>query len=174
MLTRDQWRGVLAFAEAVDAKVGLSFAVSDGTRGPNGEWTSGQAERLIELTRAEDSEIAFAEFFNEPNFPGLAKLAKGYSAADYARDFTRFREWARRSAPGMTIVGPGGVGEKTLEGLPAAVFGKLLRSDDLMQATPNSVDAVSYHFYGDMSQRCGGEGAKTAHKAAALTPGWLT
>ncbi|MET0179863.1 MAG: hypothetical protein ABW194_05200 [Novosphingobium sp.] len=173
VLTRDQWRGVLAFAKAVDAEVGVSFAVSDGTRDPGGAWTSGQAQRLIDLTRAEGAEIAFAEFINEPNFPALAKLPNGYSAADYARDFASFRDWARRSAPGMTIVGPGGVGESALDDLPVAVSGKPQSSDELMRASPNSLQAVSYHFYGDVSQRCGAGRGKSADKAAALTPGWL-
>ncbi len=33
-LTRDQWKGVVAFSKAVDAPIVTSFAVSAGTRGP--------------------------------------------------------------------------------------------------------------------------------------------
>jgi heparanase len=42
-----------------------------------------------------------------------------------------------------------------------------------MKANPNSLDAVSYHFYGSVSQRCLGLGIGTAVKAHALGAEWL-
>jgi hypothetical protein len=40
-----------------------------------------------------------------------------------------------------------------------------------MKANPGALDVVAYHFYGGVSQRCGGAGE--VKKDAALTPGWL-
>jgi hypothetical protein len=52
ILTRDQWRGVIAFSKAVDAPMVTSFAASGGTRGADGLWKTDQAQRLVELTKA--------------------------------------------------------------------------------------------------------------------------
>jgi hypothetical protein len=49
----------------------------------------------------------------------------------------------------------------------------MLLTEALMKATPGTVDAVSYHFYGDVSQRCVSRRPTTANRAEALTPGWL-
>ncbi len=174
ILTRAQWRGAVDFAKAVGARIGVSYAVGEGSRGPDGVWRTEQAQRLLDLTRATGGEIAYSEFINEPNAASLGSLPKDYSVADYTRDFRVFREWARRAAPGMKIVGPGGVGEGgDLSQIPVASRAKMLLTDALMKANPGTVDAVSYHFYGDVSQRCANRRPKTASRADALTPGWL-
>lgn len=174
ILTRDQWRGVLDFARAVDAKVGVSFAVSEGPRGPDGVWKTEQAQRLLDLTRSAKSELGFAEFINEPNAASLGRLPKDYSVADYTRDFAIFHGWAREATPNTKIVGPGGVGEGgDLSKIPVAMLAKMLLTEELMKANPNTVDAVSYHFYGGVSQRCANTQAKKAQQSEALTPEWL-
>lgn len=174
ILTRAQWRGVIDFAKATDAKIVTSFAVSDGPRDGNGVWQTDQAQRLIDLTREAGGSIAAAEFINEPNAAAFGNLPKTYSVADYTRDFGIFRTWAKRAAPDMTIVGPGGVGEGAgMQNIPVAMLGKLLLSEELMKASPNTVDAVSYHFYGDVSQRCANMRPKSADRSVALTPEWL-
>lgn len=173
-LTREQWRGVVDFAKVADARIGISFAASPGARDSNGVWRSDQAQRLLDLTRASGGDIAFAEFINEPNVSGMGNLPKDYSATDYARDFRIFHSWAKSTAPNMTIIGPGSVGEGGLFGaIPVESNSGLLRSQDLMQANPNSLNAVSYHHYGSVSQRCARMLGSSADKAAALTPGWL-
>ena len=48
---------------------------------------------------------------NEPTFATIGGAPNGYDAAAYARDFAVFRAFAKQSAPGMLILGPGGVGE---------------------------------------------------------------
>ena len=75
----------------------------------------------------------------------------------------------------MKILGVGGVGEAGLlsEVPVAAEFGSHVSTEDMMKANPGSVDAVSYHFYGSVSQRCLGLGIGTAAKANALTADWL-
>lgn len=174
VLTRAQWRGVLDFANAVGAKVGVSFAVSAGARDANGAWRTEQAQRLLDLTREAGGEISFAEFINEPNAAALGRLPEGYADADYTRDFGIFHAWAREAAPHLQIVGPSSVGEGAFNGdIPVAFRGRMLLTENLMKASPNTLDAVSYHFYGDVSQRCANIRPTTADKAAALTPAWL-
>ena len=174
VLTRAQWRGLVGFARAVDARIGVSYAVSAGARGADGVWKSDQAQRLLDLTREAGGDLAFSEFINEPNAASLGNLPKNYTVADYTRDFAIFRRWAKQAAPAMTIVGPGGVGEGAgLGRIPVASLAKILLTDKLMEANPNTVDAVSYHFYGAVSQRCHGRGPAEADKAQALSPAWL-
>src|SRR5690242_17650551 len=43
VLTRKQWKGVVDFSQAVDAKIISSFAGSDGVRDANGVWTPAEA-----------------------------------------------------------------------------------------------------------------------------------
>ena len=73
------------------------------------------------------------------------------------------------------ILGVGGVGEAGMLGNqpPDSQFGSHVSSNDMMKQNPNSVDAVSYHFYGSVSQRCLGLGIGTAIKDLALSPQWL-
>ena len=176
VLTRAQWRAVVAFSKAVDAPIVTSFAVSKGTRGADGVWTTTQAQRLLDLTREAGGSLYAAEFFNEANMPSAApEMPQGYTAANYAAEFRLFRDWARRAAPGMKILGVGGVGEAGLlsEVPVAADFGSHVSTEDMMKGNPNSLDAVSYHFYGSVSQRCAGLGIGTAQKPDALTARWL-
>ena len=174
ILTRAQWRGVVDFAKAVNARIGVSYAVGEGARGPDGVWKSDQAQRLLDLTRAAGGDIAYSEYINEPNAASLSSLPKNYSVADYTRDFAIFRAWAKKAAPGMPIVGPVGVGEGAgLGKVPVASLEKMLLTEKLMEANPGTVDIVSYHFYGAVSQRCQGRGPQVADRAQALTPAWL-
>ena len=173
VLTRDQWKNVVAFSKTVDAPIVTSFAVSGGTRGPDGVWKTDQAQRLVDLTREAGGKLYAAEFFNEANMPGAAQgMPANYSAENYAAEFRIFRDWARKAVPDMKILGPGGVGEATLK-IPVNAMGAAVSSADMMKANPGSVDAVSYHFYGTVSQRCAKLGIGTAVKAEALSPAWL-
>lgn len=176
VLTRDQWKNVVTFSKSVDAPIVTSFAVSNGTRGADGVWTPVQAQRLVDLTREAGGTIHAAEFFNEANMPSAApQMPKGYTAENYGAEYRLFRDWARKAVPGMTILGVGGVGEAgLLKDVPVpAELGSHVSTEDMMKANPGSVDAVSYHFYGSVSQRCLGLGIGTAVKADALTPRWL-
>lgn len=176
VLTREQWKNVVAFSKAVDAPIVTSFAVSNGTRDANGTWTPVQAQRLVDLTRAAGGTLYAAEFFNEANMPSAApQMPKGYTAANYGAEFRLFRDWARKAVPDMKILGVGGVGEASLlKDVPVpAEMGAHVSSEDMMKANPNSVDGVSYHFYGSVSQRCAGLGIGTAQKQDALTASWL-
>jgi hypothetical protein len=75
----------------------------------------------------------------------------------------------------MKIVGTGGVSEGTLMKTPPAMLrgGKFLTSNAMLAANPGILDAVSYHFYGNVSQRCGGPSSLDAARVDALSPAWL-
>lgn len=180
VLTRKQWRDVVAFSKAADAPIVTSFAVSGGTRDADGSWTTEQAQRLVDLTKEAGGTLYAAEFFNEPNIPAAAVgMPEGYGAEDFGREFRVFKDWAGKVVPDMKILGPGGAGEGTLFkelekiGADNPLFAGHVSSEDMMKANPGSLDAVTYHFYGSVSQRCAAMGMGSADKDAALTPAWL-
>lgn len=171
VLSRDQWRGVVAFAKAVDAKIVTSFVASPGGRAADGSWKPEQAQRLLDLTRESGGSIHSAELFNEPTIPTHGAFPKDYTPTHFARDFRIFRAWASKAAPEMKLTGPGGVSEGTMmkKSESTASMG-LLSSDDLLSEMPGAFDIFSYHFYGTVSQRCG---TPPSQKDQALTPAWL-
>jgi heparanase len=156
ILTRRQWQGVVDFSQSVDAPIVTSFASSPGTRDAVGVWTPDQANRLLAYTRSVGGRIAAAEFINEPNLAEMGGAPAGYGATAYGRDFRLFRSFMKQTSPETMILAPGTVGE------PA------IASDLLAAAGP--VDAFSYHYYGTLSERCGGESTP----AAALSEDWLS
>src|SRR5262249_21714370 len=95
VLTRSQWKGVIDFAHAVNAKLVSSFTASQGVRDASGRWTPDQARRFVATTKAAGGDIAAAEFFNEPDMPSFGGAPAGYTAADYARDLAIFRTFAK-------------------------------------------------------------------------------
>src|SRR5262245_56058405 len=151
VLTRAQWKGVVEFSQAVNAKLVSSFTISEGARDASGAWTPDQARHLLAFTKAAGGEIYAAEFFNEPDLPSFGGAPAGYKAADFARDFAVFRDFVKREAPTLKIAGPGSVGEAVL--LPATGRAEtatgLLSTADMLTATPRPMfDILSYHFYG--------------------------
>ncbi len=113
VLTRKQWKGVIDFARAADARIVTSFAVSAGTRDDAGVWTPEQARKLVAYTQSVGGSIAAAEFMNEPTFAEIGGASKGYDGKAYARDFAVFQKFAKTHLPGVIILGPGGIGEGT-------------------------------------------------------------
>ena len=153
VLTRQQWKGVVEFAQAVNAKLVTSFATSPGTRDASGVWTPIEARQLLDYTRTVGGRIAAAEFMNEPTLAAMGGAPKGYDAAAFARDIAVFRRFASQSAPDMIVLGPGGVAEG-LRLAPIGIAPNMLKSEDLLQATGPVFDAFSYHSYGATSKRC--------------------
>jgi len=172
VLTHAQWKGVLDFSRAVDAKIVTSFATGRGVRDAVGAWTDGQARRFVNFTKANGGSIAAAEFMNEPTLAAMGGAPKHYDAAAYGRDFRRFRAFAKEAAPDMLILGPGSVGETT--GSWGVAYGDLpiLKTRDLLLASGPGVDAFSYHHYGASSRRCAAMGMQTTANAA-LSEEWL-
>jgi hypothetical protein len=174
VLTRAQWKGVVDFAKATDARIVTSFAISPGTRDTAGTWKPDQMGALLAYTASVGGEIAAAELFNEPNVAGMGGAPKGYDAAAYGRDFKAFLAAARAAAPGLKVLGPGSVGEGGMLagriGLPG-----MLSSEDLLSASGPGLDAVSFHHYPGVSKRCAGLGAAAGPHSpeAALGEEWL-
>jgi hypothetical protein len=171
VLTRAEWKGVVDFSHAADAKIVSSVAVSAGARDANGIWTPEQAKALYEYTKRIGGSIAATEFMNEPTFPGAGGAPAGYDAATFAKDVKVFEPFLRKESPKTIFLGPGGV----MEGIPIAGGGpggmimNILPSEDLMKATGPAYDVMSYHFYGAVSRRCGG----SLKVEQALTADWL-
>lgn len=173
VLTRQQWKGVVDFSNAVGAKIVTSFAVSPGTRDAAGVWTPEQAQQILAYTRSVGGSIAAAEFMNEPTMPEMGGAPKGYDNAAFGRDIAVFRSFAKQAAPGMIVLGPGGVGEGSPI-MPATM--KIMKTEDILAVTGPVFDAFSYHTYGAVSSRCySAMGASaTTTRDAALSQDWLS
>jgi len=173
VLTRQQWKGVVEFSHAVNARIVTSFATGVGTRDAGGAWTPQEASKLLAYTKSLGGDIAAAEFMNEPTAAAMGGAPNGYDAAAYGRDMAVFVPFMRKAAPDMIILGPGSVGEggvfEMFAGMP------FLKSEDLLKATGPVFDMFSYHFYGAVSQRCASMGQSAMTTAeAALSDEWLS
>jgi heparanase len=157
ILTRPQWRGVVEFAQAVDARIVTSFAVSPGARDATGAWKPDQASSLLAYTSSIGGNIAAAEFMNEPDLAEMGGAPAGYDATAYTRDFRAFHAFLKQTAPETLILGPG-----TVSASQAAA--------DLLAASAPGLDTVSYHYYGTLSERCIGKSTPEA----ALSEEWLS
>jgi len=157
VLTLRQWQDVIDVSRAIDAPIVTSLAISAGTRDSGGVWTPKQARRLLAATRQAGGRIAAAEFMNEPDLPAIGGAPDGYDATAYKRDFAVFSAFIKREAPDSRILGPGTAGDA-----PAVA--------DLFSASAPDIDAVSYHYYGALSARCGGQ----QMPEAALSEQWLS
>jgi Glycosyl hydrolase family 79, N-terminal domain len=160
VLTRQQWRGVVDFSQAVGAPIVTSFAVSPGTRDATGAWTPEQASHLLAYTASIGGHIAAAEFMNEPNV-ATAGVTASDDAAAYGRDFKNFRSLMKQQAPEVLILGPG-------------MAGATDAASSLLAASGPGLDVFSYHHYGALSERC--TGASTSDEAmseTALSEEWL-
>jgi heparanase 1 len=170
VLTRAEWKGVLEFAHAVGAEVMTSFAISPGTKGADGIWTSTQAKALLDFTKASKGRIAAAEFMNEPTLAAMHGAPKDYDAAAFAADIKVFRSFLREQSPDTLLVGPGGVAEGGSTAFPV----KIISTEDMLKATGAIFDVFSYHFYGATSRRCTAIGrGRGITIDRALSPDWL-
>ena len=174
VLTRRQWKGVIEFAHAVDAKLVTSFATSAGTRNPAGIWTSDQARQFLAYTKSIGGTIAAAEYMNEPTYAEMGGAPKGYDAVAYGRDFSVFLPFMKKAAPDMLILRPGGVGEG-IALAPIGLAGSIIKSEDILKATGPHFDGFSYHSYGGTSKRCASMGPASQTTAeAALSEDFLS
>ncbi len=167
ILTRKQWKGVVDFSRAVDARIISSFAGSDGVRDSNGVWTPAEAQKILAYTKSLKGEIAAVELFNEPNQGVGTSRETPYDAAVYGRDFHVFLPFIRQAAPDMVILGPGSSGEESST--------YRMKSADLMAASGPGIDAFSYHFYGARAVRCSFRGPEhQTTSALGLSEDWLS
>lgn len=165
ILTRSQWKGVVDFSKSVNGKIVSSFPISEGIRDEKGQWTSKALKPIMDYTHSLGGEIVAAEMFNEPSHASHGDAPKGYNAANFAADFSIFKEVVKKEYPQLTILGPGSTGEGGI--IPSQdIF-----VDNLLSAPPKPVfDVFTYHFYGSVSKRCGGN--QTVEKA--LSAEWLS
>jgi len=174
VLTRRQWKGVIDFAHAVDAKLVTSFATSQGTRNRAGVWTPDQARQLLTYTKSIGGSIAAAEYMNEPTYAEMGGAPKGYDATAFGRDFSVFLPFMKKTAPDMLVLGPGGVGEG-IALAPIGLAGSIIKSEDILKATGPQFDGFSYHSYGATSKRCASMGPASQTTAeAALSEDFLS
>lgn len=176
VLTRKQWKGVIDFSKAADARIVTSFAISGGVRDASGVWTPVEAKKIFAFTKANGGAIAAAEMFNEPNLATMGGAPKGYDAAAYGRDFRAFDAFVKKTAPKMQVLGPSGTGDLGFgDKTESAVAGiKLIKSEDMLRDEGPGLDAFSYHYYGAVSQRCKQFGpSMLTSPDAALTEDWL-
>lgn len=159
VLKRSQWRELVRFSKQLGLPIITSFPVSAGTRDKHGLWQQEQAKRLLALTKVYGGKIAAAEFANEPNLTKLGELPVDYSAQDFALDYQIFRDFMRKQAPRVIILGPGTSGE-----------GGDIRAENIIAATRGDYQALSYHFYGALSQRCNKDDVQADD---ALSETWL-
>ena len=157
VLTAHRWRDVVEFSKAIDAPIVTSFAISLGTRDRKGVWQPNSARQMIAATRAAGGQIAAVEFMNEPDLPAIGGAPAGYGVAAFARDFVAFHAFMKRAAPQVMILGPGTMGREPL-------------AAELFRTSASAIDAVSYHFYGALSERC----APAQSADAALSEEWLS
>src|SRR5580704_9438444 len=174
VLTRPQWKGVVDFSKAADAKLVTSFSTSPGTRDAQGLWTPKEARKLLAYTKAVGGSIAAAEYMNEPTYANMGGAPKGYDDDAYGRDIAVFRPFMKQAVPEMILLGPGGVGEG-FELAPIGLAGNQLKSEDLLRAAGPAFDAFSYHSYGATSKRCASMGpASQTTPEAALSEDFLS
>ena len=157
VLTGDRWREVIDFSNAVDAPIVTSFAIAPATRDSTGIWKPDQAQRIISATREARGRIVAAELMNEPDLPAIGGAPADYGAGWFAKDFGVFHAFMKQAAPDVMILGPGTAG-----GGSEAI--------DLFRASASGIDAVSYHYYGALSERCAGGHTPDA----ALSEAWLS
>jgi heparanase len=156
VLTGQRWRSVIDFARSLDAWIVTSFGISAGTRDASGGWQPDQADRFINFTKSIGGKIAAAEFMNEPDLAAIGGAPAGYDAAAYGRDFKLFEAFLKRASPETMLLGPDTIGQSAL-------------ASDLFVAVAPGIDAVSYHYYGALSQRCSGNRSPET----ALSEDWL-
>ncbi|MCP1661045.1 hypothetical protein [Neisseria perflava] len=175
VLTAKQWQGVLDFAQAVDAEIVTSFAVSDGVRDDKGVWTPVEAQKILAYTQTHGGKIAAAELFNEPNIPGAGGCIRaGYNGQNFADNQRVFHDWARQHAPDMLLLGPGAVSAHTLVELQD-MSPDALSVSELMSGSPApQFDAYSYHYYNAISCRISSDTDLGMSPEAAMTPERLT
>ena len=157
-LTRAQWKSVIEFARAVDARLVTSFATSKGTRDAQGAWMPAQADSLIAYTHAVGGTIAAAEFTNEPD---------GRDAANFGRDLATFRTWLMQASPKTLLLGPGATSDDGPDDVRTG--------ERLLSAAGPVFDAISWHYYGGASRRCSHEvQSAAAREQNALSEGRLS
>ena len=148
-LTKSQWDDANHFAMDMGMEVLVSVGVSDGSRDLDRVWMSANARELLEYTMDQSYPLAGLSFINEPFTGTLAGLPPNYTAAEFGRDYATFRALRDEVAPSVPIAGPGTV--------PFTADIPIFDGPDtieIMEEVQDGFDAIDYHFYAALSDRC--------------------
>src|SRR5699024_379019 len=139
VLTGAEWRGVGAFADAVDGQIVTSYPSNTGARDSDDAWLDEEARKRLAFDPDNDIAVVAAELDHESNLP--IGFPDGYDADAFARDFATFTALVRAEAPEMRIVGPSTANDIDPNVLPASI-----RSADILELIASDLDVFSYHF----------------------------
>lgn len=171
-LTMAQLAGLARFLRATDGELLLSFA--GVPRLPDGRWDPAQMQALVAASRRAGIRLIAGHYLNEPNLVHLTGTPKGYSANEFARDSDLFATAFRRAAPGALVLAPDAVGQgPAIEALARAANQPVLGVEAMMAPMRVTVDAVAYHHYGGVSERCATSGPLALTAASAFDPAFL-
>ena len=160
-LTKEQWKGVVDFVKAINAKLLISIANCDGLHKHDEPIDLSQAKKIFELTTECGGTIDATEFVNEPNMLDITGFPVGYTAEDYARDQDLYFKWVHENYPETLCVGPcntdgvmdNGEGDAVTGGGVELLSGRMASCDDLMNGTTEPMEVYSYHYYNGISER---------------------
>ena len=160
-LTKEQWKGVVDFVKAINAKLLISIANCDGLHKHDEPIDLSQAKKIFELTTECGGTIDATEFVNEPNMLDITGFPVGYTAEDYARDQDIYFKWVHENYPETLCVGPcntdgvmdNGEGDAVTGGGVELLSGRMASCDDLMNGTTEPMEVYSYHYYNGISER---------------------
>lgn len=160
LMTADQWRGVLDFVKAIDAKLLVSVANCPGIHSAEEPWNPEQTKLLFDFSRDYGMPIDAAEFTNEPSMPTAGGLPEGYTPEQFSRDHNLFVKYMRENYPETMIVGPCTVGDYLYSEENAQGYGGGLAAgfdvwttESMMDGFTENVDVFSYHYYNGVSER---------------------
>lgn len=165
VLTQNQWKGVLDFVKAVDAKLLVSVANCPGIHSADEPWSPEQAKLLFDYSKNYGVPIDAVEFTNEPNMPTMSGQPSGYTSAHFNRDHNLFVRFIRENYPEVLIAGPCTVGDFNLFAADESqskgdAFGGGLAAgfetwttEELMDGFTEKLDIFSYHYYNGVSER---------------------
>ena len=147
VLSRDEWVAALEFADRAGLDVMASTSAGPGPRNLDGTWDPTNAREQFERAIAEGHPPPAIMFGNEPNVTGYGSgLPNTYPASSYARDVDDFLSLKNELLPSSTFIGPGPFFST---GAERPLYNAQLGPDvaDIMSATGDAYDAVSYHQY---------------------------
>ena len=146
-LTPQRWREIADFARATDSSLFVTVGAGRCSRNRGGDWNPASFQRFAETVAAADDPVTIWELGNEVNgFPFIFGPRTRVTAAQYAADYSLFREIAREYTPLARCAGPA-----------AAVWPVLGEPGPLMSAVSrrlgSKLDILSWHYYPFQSRR---------------------
>lgn len=161
VLTKKQWIGVLDYVKDMNGKLLISLANCEGNHSLEEPWNPEQAKLIIDFSKKYGVPISAIEFVNEPNYIEITGYPKGYTVADYGKDFDIFARWLRKNYPEIIIVGPSSAtNEKGIHPMLdiAGRFVKIVPTLEMLDACQEKPDVFSYHYYNGVSERAAAAG----------------